>query len=525
MTQAPSRIERLRGALSHLQSRRFSQAASLLRPLQTAGGEDIETALLLGLALAGAGESEEAARLLQFVAGRRPDAAHPAHDLVGLLPLAQQRQMLPAYFAAALAQAPNDARLLVAAGGWQHGMGRSDLAVSLLERAVATRPQLWAAQVGLAAAQAECGDLAEAEQRLRHVLSKAPGNAAALANLGTILGVEHRFDEAFRCFEQARRLAPAQPQIAINHGIALLKSGALPQGWAAFNRRLNMPGAALLPAQRLLPILAEGQRLDGKTVLVTHDSGFGDTLQFARYVPCLAARGARVLLWVPRPLHRLLKGLPGVTDCFADDRVWPIFDWHCPAIRLAEVFATTLGTIPTGAPYLSADATLVARWAERLPPRTGRRRIGLVWAGSSRESEPQMASVDQRRSINPPHLAPLLKVAGIQWISLQMGRPASGLAIDDPMPDVADFADTAAILASLDAVVSVDTSTVHLAGAMGVPVYLLDRYDNCWRWLSGRTDSPWYPRLRIFRQTRWGDWATPIRDLAGVLSDQPSASP
>jgi hypothetical protein len=274
----------------------------------------------------------------------------------------------------------------------------------------------------------------------------------------------------------------------------------------------------LLPPQSLLPTLASGVRLEGRVVLVTHDEGFGDTIQFARYLPMLAAAGARVLLWVPKPLHRLLAKVAGVAEVFSDDRAWPDFDWHCPIMRLAEVFGTRLETIPADVPYLRADPELVAGWAQRLPSPQGGRRIGLVWAGSARDRDPQLAAIDQRRSIDPRELAPLLEIRDLHWVSLQMVRSASGFGICDPMGEVQDFADTAAIIASLEAVVSVDTSVAHLAGAMGVPVYLLDRYDNCWRWLSGREDSPWYPTLRIYRQPAWGDWSTPIRRVAAALS-------
>jgi tetratricopeptide (TPR) repeat protein len=508
------RAELLHTALGRLHAGAFAEVTALVAPLHRANAEDVEAALLYGLACAGDDNPAEAARALAQVAHLRPNAPHPAHDVIALLSKSAGDAAIVAYFNAALALAPQDARLLSIAGGWLQRTSRGEQARPLLENAVALQPTLSAAQISLAAVEAEQGELDQAIVRLRGVLERDPSNAAALGNLGAALGVQARFDEALGCFEQARRLAPRQVQIAINHGIARLKSGQLAQGWADLNLRLVLPGHALLPPHKLLPVLAPATRLDRRTVLVTHDSGYGDTIQFARYLPMLRARGARVLLWVPQPLHRLMADS---AEVFSDNRAWPLYDFHCPIIRLAEVFATTLETIPENVPYLRADPALVESWAQRLPQTTNKR-VGLVWAGSTRETNPELLSVDRRRSIDPALLSPLLAVPGVTWVSLQLGRPHSGFDIFDPMPDVADFADTAAIIASLDAVVSVDTSVAHLAGALGKPVLLLDRADNCWRWLTGRTDSPWYPTLLIFRQRQWGDWSTPIREIAETLS-------
>jgi tetratricopeptide (TPR) repeat protein len=508
----------LRAALTLLRAGIFGEAARLVEPLYHRRADDLEVTLLLGLAVGGCGHPGLAADLLDDVARRRPDAQHPAHDLIQLLTVARRTDAIDGYLEAAMALAPRDARLLFAAGSRAQEIGEGPRAQALLERAIVLQSDLWVAHVGLAAVLADAGKIDEAMARLHAVVASGGGTAAAFGNLGVLLGVEGRFSEAFAQFEQARRLAPGHARIAINHSMALLKAGRLAEGWPGLNRRLGLADHALLPPQSLLPTLASGVRLEGGVVLVTHDEGLGDTIQFARYLPMLAAAGARVLLWVPKPLHRLLATVAGVAEVFSDDRAWPEFDWHCPIMRLAEVFGTSLETIPADVPYLRADPELAARWAQRLPSSQDGRRIGLVWAGSTRDRDPHLAAIDQRRSIGPRELAPLLEVHGLRWVSLQMERSASGFGICDPMGEVEDFADTAAIIASLEAVVSVDTSVAHLAGAMGVPVHLLDRYDNCWRWLSGREDSPWYPTLHIYRQPAWGDWSTPIRRVAAALS-------
>jgi tetratricopeptide (TPR) repeat protein len=513
---AIGRTDVLRTALGQLQAGAFDRAAALIEPLHQAS-PDLEACLLLGLALGGSGRPDRAAALLNAVAQQRPDAPHPAQDLVRLLRQARQPGAIEAYFVAAQACAPEDPRLAFAMGEWLKTSGQPDAARRAFAQAVSRKPDFAAALVSLAMLEAEAGCLDEASARLRAVLVQDPARLDALTNLGVVLATQGRFAESFAQFEHARRLAPGRADIAMNHGHALLKAGRLREGWAPFNRRLEQPGRALLPAALLLPPVEPGQRLDGKVVVVTYDSGFGDTLQFARYLPRLAAAGAQVLLWVPEPLRRLLATMPGVARVLSGNVTLPRFDWHCPIIQLAQVFGTAAETIPADCPYLAPDPALVAAWSARLPAVPARaRRIGLAWAGAAK------MEFDRRRSMALAAMAPLATVPGVQWISLQMGEarhqpPPPGLALHDPMGAVQDFADTAAIIASLDVVVSVDTAVVHLAGAMGKPVILLDRYDNCWRWMTQREDSPWYPSVRIIRQARWGEWDPVMKRAAERL--------
>jgi hypothetical protein len=216
-----------------------------------------------------------------------------------------------------------------------------------------------------------------------------------------------------------------------------------------------------------------------------------------------------------------MQSVRGVAGVFTGDQPIPAFDYHSPFVSLPRVFASTVETIPHE-PYLGVDQDLVRAWGARLPGEG--LRVGLVWAGQPRPQIPGFDVLDGRRSTALATLAPLAGVRNAHFVSLQMGpaadqlrSAAQGLALIDPMTEVADFADTAAIVANLDVVVSVDTSVVHLAGAMGRPVLMLDRYDNCWRWLSGRTDSPWYPHLRIFRQKRPGEWGPVVARVARAL--------
>ena len=268
--------------------------------------------------------------------------------------------------------------------------------------------------------------------------------------------------------------------------------------------------------------------MEDRTLLLHAEQGLGDTLQFCRYVPLIAA-GAKTVLEVQAPLVRLLSRLPGVASIVAQGACLPPFDAHCPLLSLPGALGTTLDTIPAATAYLAADPALAAEWSERLAGLAGLR-VGIVWAGSARD-DPELAAVDARRSISLEALAPLAGAPGVSFISLQKGEPAAqasrpplGMALADFTADLDDFEDTAALVANLDLVISVDTAVVHLAGALGKPVWLLNRFDTCWRWLLNRDDSPWYPTLRQFRQSSPGDWTSVIAAVRKALETAGSAA-
>ncbi len=238
----------------------------------------------------------------------------------------------------------------------------------------------------------------------------------------------------------------------------------------------------------------------------------------------MAARGATVVLEVQRPLVRLMARLGVGTTVAFGDRL-PRFDLHSPLMSLPLAFQTDLGTIPAPKPYLSADPLQAAAWRRRLAALPGRR-VGLVWAGSARHHLPEATVIDRRRSITLGHLAPLAAVPGVSFVSLQKGEsatatssPPPGMQVHDFTEELADFADTAALVAALDLVISVDTAVAHLAGALGTEVWILNRFDSCWRWLLDRADSPWYPTATLFRQPAPGDWDSVIAELGGALRE------
>ncbi len=517
MQNPVTRATALGGALAALEAGRGAEAEALATPFFRGDGGDIEATLVVGLACALQGDPGRAAPLLLHVARARPDFAHPCADLARLSP--DNTQLVATQFAHCAALDWADARLAYCQAEFLLDCGQARGAAAAMRRGLSGMPEFAPGWNMLGMALLEAGDAAAAILAFERAVALNPDEGGAWTNLGMALKVEGRFDASVAAHDRAVACAPDDPRIRLNRAVALLRAGRMAEAWPDYEARLASGRGPGLPMDRLLPNV-HTLDLTSRTVLAWHEEGFGDTLQFGRYLPMLAARGARVLLRVPTALTRLLAQLPRV-EILPEGAPIPAFDWHVPVFSLPRAFGATLETIPAEIPYLRADPTLATAWDARLP--TGGLRVGLVWAGQARPWLPWFTSLDRRRSASLADLAPLGAIPGVRLISLQKGAPAEeprpeGFALHDCMADVTDFADTAAIIANLAVVVSVDTSVAHLAGALGKPVLLLDRYDSCWRWLAGREDSPWYPTLRILRQTTSGDWARVVQQAAAILA-------
>jgi Flp pilus assembly protein TadD len=405
--------------------------------------------------------------------------------------------------------------------------GRAEDAIHAYRRAIALKPDFAEAHNFLAIVLGEQGALDAAFAACRRALALQPGSAEAHNTLGNLLRTAGRTVEAVPCYRRAIALAPGYPDGHFNLGMALLALGEMAAGWPEYEWRWQTP--QMMAAVRRLPRPQwQGEAADGRTLLIHAEQGSGDALQFCRYAGLAAARGFRVILEAPKPLVRLFRSLRGVAAVVVQGETLPDFDLHVPMMSLPLLLGTRLDTIPCEVPYLFADPGLVAAWAARLPPRAGDElRVGLAWAGNPSLASPGRAAMDRRRSLAPERLAPLFDVPGLRFVSLQKDGPRlpDRLLVIEEMGHVEDFADTAALLATLDLVISVDTSIVHLAGALGHPVWLLDRFDPDWRWLTDRRDSPWYPTLRLYRQPRAGDWESVLaevaRDLGGLARGRP----
>jgi len=432
----------------------------------------------------------------------------------------------------ALLYNPDTAEARHVLGMVHHDRNRLAEAEDSFRGAIRLNPDSPGAWINLGLVRQKLGDLLEAEACYRVAHRLGAPIAGVGGNLGLVLLEQGRVEEAELACRMSLSQNPGDLGARLNLAMILLLTGRYEEGWDAYEARIDLdpwpvpqPNPAALPLTEIL----EGRE---RVVLVRAEQGFGDMLQFCRYIPHLADLGARVVLEVPAPLRRLMRGLRGVDRVITTGEVPPWFDRHCRLMSLPRLFATRLETIPDQVPYLHADATLVEHWRTRLSGLRGRR-IGLVWAGGMRMDKPHAASIDRRRSIPFEHLAPLVSVPDCSFVSLRVGDTPRADGVDAPRPDwietpraawlhdvsegIKDFADTAALIETLDLVIAVDTAVAHLAGGMGKPVWLLNRFDCCWRWLRGRDDSPWYPGLRQFRQTTPGDWDEVIARVVAEL--------
>jgi tetratricopeptide (TPR) repeat protein len=386
-----------------------------------------------------------------------------------------------------------------------HCAGRSEQALAPALAAVRLAPDDGGAVATLGAVQYMLGDYAHAAANSRRAAELAPELYQAKANESVALEALGHLAEAEAAGREAITLAPSgNAEVRHNLACMLLRSGRMTaESWAWYDCRLQ-----LNPAERHLASLPRwaGEDVAGKTVLLHAEQGFGDTIQFARYAPLVKALGARVILAVQPALCRLLADAPG-TDCVVSTReAMPPHDVFCPLLSLPGVFGTTLGTIPPLVTVVPDSAGVPPQAVQGL-------QVGLVWAGS-----PGFVH-DRARSVGLDAIGPLADVPGIALHSLQFPAGATGgLPIIDRMADVADFADTASRVAGLDLVIAVDSAVAHLAATMGREVWLLSRFLGCWRWLQDRDDSPWYPGMRIYRQTSAGDWTGVIERVSSDLA-------
>ncbi len=364
----------------------------------------------------------------------------------------------------------------------------------------------------LARAFLHSGDSTKAAALCRDSLAAEPREPEALEVLSNSLFSMGQFDAAL---EAARQAAAARPDYAVvrwNFANLLLLHGQFAEGWREFEwRKLVFHRAT---HQRFTSPAWDGSPIPNGTLLVYSEGGFGDTLQYVRYVPMLAERVGRIVLECRKPLIPLLATIAGVTQIIEAGSPFPAFDRHISLPSLPGVFGTDLLNIPGNVPYLSIPAEYRQRWAGRVPS-DGILNVGLCWRGNQRK-------ISDRRGDSLEAFAPLAAIPGVRFFSLQIGhqtssaRPA-GLELVDYAAGIGDFADTAALVSQLDLVISVDTSVAHLAGALARPIWLLVPFIPDYRWLLHRTDSPWYPTMRLFRQRSAREWAGTIMHLAKEL--------
>ena len=487
----------------------------------------------------------EAAACYRHAIALKPDFAE-AHANLGMV-LQDEGQFSNAQreFETALALKPDYALALFNLGNVLAMRGEAEKAVDYYLKAIQSDPGFVDAYNNLGAALSELGQLDQAAECYRCVLAIQPNNVVAHNNLGNVLAQRDELAAASQSFAQAIRLQPHYVEAHINLGNEFLEDGKPAEAEAAYRRALALDptnenahrfrGLACLvqgglaegwrewrwnvaASQRFTQPEWRGEDLNGATILIHAEQGFGDTIHFARYLPMVADKGGRVIVEAPVELHRLIASMRGVDEVLAFGDKLPDFAWHCPLLSLPIAFNTELASIPATAPYLEADAETVSDWRRRLD-HSGLK-VGLVWAGRPEHKR------DRHRSLSLSALAPLAPIDNVSFFALQKGAAVSqadhapaGMRIEVLAPFFADFADTAAAIMALDLVITVDTSVAHLAGALGKPVWVLLPYAPDWRWLEQRSDSPWYPTARLFRQSVARRWEPVMVAVADALDE------
>jgi tetratricopeptide (TPR) repeat protein len=469
----------------------------------------------LGLALSRQNKLDEAIACFRQAIALKPDFSEPDNNLGNALRELGYLDEAIAWFRQAIALKPDFAEAHFGLGVALSDQGNQDKAISSFRRALALKADFAEVHGYLGYALRKQGKVDEAVDCFRQAVALKPEHADAHNNLGVALSDQGNLDEAAACFRQAVALKWDCADAHVSQSLLTLLRGDLRRGLAEYEWRWKSTLQRFRRHNFAQPLWG-GEPLAGRTILLHAEQGLGDTIQFIRYVPLVKERGGRVVVECQRLLLPLLANVAGIDQLLALGDLLPPFDVQAPLLSIPGIMGTTLDTIPARVPYLAPDPERVQSWRKQLEP-LGGFRVGIVWQG-----DPQMSG-DALRSILLRYFEPLARVPEVRLVSLQKGAGANQLlTVSFPVIDLGSrletFSDTAAVLKNLDLVISSCTSVPHLAGALGVPVWLALPFVPDWRWLLEREDSPWYPRHRLFRQSRLGDWGEVFNRIATALS-------
>jgi len=490
----PGTSEKIGLALQHHHAGRLAQAEALYREVLALDPQNIDALHFLGVIAHQQGRHGQAEELISRALLRDSSNA-PAYSNLGNALEAQ---------------------------------GKLQEAIDCYQRALALAPDYVDALVNLGAAFRVQGELERAVACYQKALELKPDFPAARNNLAIALIGQRRTDEALENYRRALQLRPDSAELKFGLSMAKLLLGDYESGLALYESRLEKGAFAHGALQTRLEDLRElprwqGEPGAGRDLLVWTDEGLGDALMMMRYFPMMKDFGFRkVVVWCEDALVRIMQSLPGVDEVVSKGQPVKV-NCHFPMTSLPFLFRTRVDTIPNRIPYLPVPEDLKRKWADRLAA-AKRPRVGLVWAG--RKDYPK----DALRSVRLEKFLPLLDIAGIDFFSLQKGEASgqieeTGFKLIDRMGECGDLLETSALVANLDLVVSVDTAMVHLTGALGKPLWLLNRFESEWRWMLDREDSPWYPTIRIFNQPRGSDWNDVLADVASALRSRFSPVP
>ncbi len=467
-------------ALELHKSGRLAEAVELYQRHLAEHPRDAQAMHLLGAALAGVGRRDDALRWMGKSVATAPTAG--GHFNLGAL---------------------------------LHQMGNFPEAAEQFRMAATIQPDLTPAHLSLGMSLEEIGRLDDALHEYRKTVALNPNDANAWQRLGAAAKQLNFAGESVEAFGRAVQLRPGEAVDHYNFAQALLLGGDLARGWEELEWRKHLPGIALAGGAEW-----DGSDPAGKTLFFFVEYGMGDAIQFVRFVPQIARRGARVIVGCWPALRRVMKSIEGVNQVSGPDEPLPAYDAYARMMSLARLVGARLESVAEAVPYVRVEPTVISAWREKLAGDESRMKIGLAWAGNPEHSN------DRNRSIPPRFLAPLLELEKVSWHLLQKSSPPAELAGEHVFgheAELSDFMETAGLIAQLDLVVTADTAVAHLAGAMGKPVWTLLPFAPDWRWLLERDDSPWYPSMRLFRQTARGDWGGVIERVKSALGQKLTA--
>jgi tetratricopeptide (TPR) repeat protein len=502
-----------------LRLRRFAEAlksadaAVLLKP------DHIAALTNRGHALTKLGHLSEAAATFERILQLRPNNIDALHDLGNALQLMGRREEALSCYARVLALKSDRVDTLNSQGIVLFRLERFAEALESFAKALSLGPTFAEARNNLGNTLLRLGRPEEALEAYDMALAAKPQFAAAHNNRGNALVALNRHRQALDDFEVALHINPGHAEVLYNRSLALIALGEFREGWHSFECRWDQEDWASRRRNFAQPLWTGEQPIAGKTILLHAEQGLGDAIQFVRYVPMVAAKGARVVLELDSSLKVLLSLTDKVSALVAFGEPLPVFDIHCPLMSLPRAFGTEVATIPGSVPYLTPPADRIAKWAQRLPQASAPR-IGVVWAGSPAHRN------NFNRSMALTRFAAILATPNVEFVGLQKDINTDDLEILRHCKrmtvlggELADFADTAAVISMLDVVISVDTSVAHLAGALGRPTWILLPFSADYRWLRDREDSPWYPTARLFRQPRPGEWDSVLQRVQRELRE------
>jgi tetratricopeptide (TPR) repeat protein len=469
-----------------------------------------DTLTLMGIIMAEANKPFDALGLFQQSLECKKEAS-TYNNRGNLYQNLKQYELALEDYETALKLKPNFTEAYFNQGNCYKDLNQHQEAIESYKKAIASNPKYYTAYTNMGMCLQNLQRFDEALECFNKAIEIEPNYFGAYNNKGFCLHVLMRLDESIEAFKKATELNPENNDSKFNIGFVYLLKGDLENGWTGHERRwFNKYKPSNLPR------LWQGEPVNGKTIYIYHEQGLGDTLQFIRYAKELKEAGAKVIAAVKSEVAELFSDNPYIDEVRTDPKAIPEYDYHCPMMTLPAVFKTRVHNIPYE-PYIKADPKKVEYIAQKMGEKT-KPRIGVVWSGGFRADQPDVWAVNERRNIPIKKFAEIYN-SSVVFYNLQFGAKEYPFPMVDLMGEVKDFSDTAAIIQNLDCIITVDTSTAHLAGAMNKPVWLMNRHDTCWRWLESGDKTAWYPSFKIYRQKSFMNWDNVIEEIKGDLNE------